>query len=138
MINLINETTGEDIPENQTANFIDNFFLNIGPRLAASLDREWDYIGVGTEEVIEDIVVTSEQIEKLCEEINTNKSSGLLNIATWLLKNAFLCIPDIITTIINASFESCICPDVWKIANVVPLQPKVGIPQADESRRQEA
>ena len=24
--------------------------------------------------------------------------------------------------IINAPFESCICPDLWKIANVVPLQ----------------
>ena len=122
LISLINENTGEVIPENQTANFINDFFLNIGPKLAAPLDREWDYIGVETEQIIDDITVTSEQIEKLCEQINTNKSSGLPNIATWLLKDAFLCLPDIVTMIINASFDSCICPDVWKIANVVPLQ----------------
>ena len=54
--------------------------------------------------------------------INNNKSSGLPNIATWLLKEAFLANSNIVTDIINSSFESCKCPETWKIANVVPLQ----------------
>ena len=121
-INLINETNGETIPEDQTANYMNNFFVEIGPRLAASLDKEWMYEGVGSREVMENIIVTREEVKKLSGEINTNKSSGLPNIATWLLKEAFLNSTNIVTEIINTSFESCKCPDTWKIANVVPLQ----------------
>ena len=122
LINLINEASGAIIPDDQTANYINNFFVEIGPRLAASLDKEWIYEGIEAREVIENIMVTREQVERLSGEINTNKSSGLPNIATWLLKEAFLANSNIVTDIINSSFESCKCPDSWKIANVVPLQ----------------
>ena len=120
---MINEENGEAIPEDQTANYINNFFVEIGPKLAASLDKEWMRDeGVESREVMENIVVTREEVEKLSGEINTNKSSGLPNIATWLLKEAFLNNTNIVTEIINTSFESCKCPDTWKIANVVSLQ----------------
>ena len=122
LINLINETNGEVIPGSQTANYINDFFVQIGPKLAASLKKEWTYEGIEAMEITENIEVTREEIEKLCEKINVNKSSGLPNIATWILKEAFLANLNTVTTIINASFESCKCPDTWKIANVVPLQ----------------
>ena len=121
-INLINENNGDIVPENQTANYINEFFIGIGPKLAASLNKEWNYGGIEAEERIEDIIVTNEEIEELSEGINTNKASGLPNISTWVLKEAFLSKTNVIANIINASFEKCKCPDTWKIANVVPLQ----------------
>ena len=43
-------------------------------------------------------------------------------MSTWVLKETFLTIPDIVTKIMNMSFVKCECPETWKVANVVPLQ----------------
>ena len=43
LINLINETSGAIIPDDQTANYINNLFVVKGLRSAASLNKEWIY-----------------------------------------------------------------------------------------------
>ena len=90
LISLINENTGEVVSENETANFINDFFLNIGPKLAASLDREWDYMGVETEQVIDDIAVMSEHIEKLCEKNQYQQVVGPTQYCNVVTKKCIL------------------------------------------------
>ena len=106
-INLINETTNEDIPMGQVADYINNFFLEIGPKLAASLDSTWEYKGVIADENIKDIEATQEEIIDISKKININKSSGMAHIPTWILKRAFITKSDIVTNIVNSSFTAC-------------------------------
>ena len=80
------------------------------------------YEGLIAEYVIHSIRVTQAEIEIICKNININKSSVIPNMSTWMLKEAFLIIPNIVTNIINSSFESNSCPDSWKIANIIRLQ----------------
>ena len=90
--------------------------------LAAPLNQDWTYDGVIPDEIIAEITTNEREIELLSKNINTNKSSGIQNIATWILRESFLTVPDIIADIINTSFVQCECPNTWKIANVIPLQ----------------
>ena len=106
----------------QAADYINQSFINIGPSLAATLNQEWEYGGADVEGRIGDIGTNRNEIEILCRKINVNKSSGIKHITTWMLKEAFLTVPDPITEIINMSFIKNVCPDTWKTANVVPLQ----------------
>ena len=106
----------------QVADYINNFFLEIGPKLAASLDSTWEYKGVIADENIKDIEATQEEIIDISKKININKSSGMAHIPTWILKRAFITKSDIVTNIVNSSFTACKCPDLWKVAGVVPLQ----------------
>ena len=55
LINLINENTNEDVPTDQTADFINQYFIGIGPMLAAPLNQDWTYDGVIPDEIIAEI-----------------------------------------------------------------------------------
>ena len=69
LINLLNEHTNEDIPMDQTADFINQFFINIGPQLAAPLNRGWTYDGIVTDETIDVITTNQREIEILSKNI---------------------------------------------------------------------
>ena len=72
------------------------------------------------------IIVSESTIAKKLREISTSRSSGPDDISNWVLKNFCDILASSITDIINASFGTCKVPQIWKLANVVPL-PKVPI-----------
>ena len=121
LINLVDDNN-DDVPVDQAANFINRYFVNIGPNLASVLQQDWQYNGVESDEMINNIETNQYEIECMSKQINTNKSSGIPHISTSILKEAFLTVPNIVTYIFNKSFENSECPNSWKIANVVPLQ----------------
>ena len=100
-------------------NFINNFFADIGPNLAKKSKGDWTYQGVRSNVVLHDIVINDDEI---CKNINVNKSSSIKNLSSRILKDAFIAIPHVIRYMLQKSIDSCIFPNEWKIANIIPLQ----------------
>ena len=109
------------ILDEHTADYINSFFVNIGPKLAQQYSCNWKTNMNKTDFILDDIRTTVEEVVSLCKNININKSSSIPNISSEVLRDAFLAIPDIVTEIFNLSFEDAEIPDEWKIAKVTPL-----------------
>ena len=65
------------------------------------------------------------EVFKLIKEINISKSSGIENISSLIIKEAFRAILPQVTFMYNLSVRSSCFPDAWKKALVVPI-PKEG------------
>ena len=63
LINLVNENTYEAISVEQTADYINRYFSDIGPKLDAFSYFEWNYDGVVPEVNINGIVTNQIIIE---------------------------------------------------------------------------
>ena len=96
----------------KAADFINDYFVNVGPKLAQFF---------GTDEILIDFNVTEDEVISLCKEININKSSAIENLSSRILKLAFLTLSQQFTYIINLTFCKSKIPKEWKIANVTPL-----------------
>ena len=121
-IHLVNDTTMSEIKEEGTAEYINDYFINIGPNLASKCNIPWRYTGKYMNATMVNITTDSEEITLLCKNININKSSCITNISSEILRDAFLALPDKIVDMFNMSFELGEIPDVWKIGKVTPLQ----------------
>ena len=98
------------------------FFVNIGPNLSKNNKTIWKYIGNETNHKMEDIYTDVNEVEKLCKNININKSSCIENLSAEVVRDAFLAIADKITNLFNCSFTNSNIPASWKVAKVTPLQ----------------
>ena len=100
------------VPFENTANYINTFFTNIGPNLARKYDTGWDFGGVCTEMTLANIETNLHEIIKLCKDININKSSSIDNLSNKILRDAFMAIPDKVVDLFNLLFELAEVPDV--------------------------
>ena len=111
----------QNIEQNDTANFINDFFCNIGPNLASKHNEPWEF----HDEVMADECAQFEadfvSISKLVIEISTIKSSGFLNISSKVFKDAFTVLVPHLVYMFNLSFVTGIFPDRWKKATIIPL-----------------
>ena len=121
-ISLIDDTTGLLIEEKCTADFINDFFTNIGPTLAKDMNTPWDYNGRVADRHLHDIFVNREEIEKFCKEIEITKASSIENISSRILKDAFLSQIDKLHHLFKQIFTTGNFPDTWKYATVIPLK----------------
>ena len=120
IIHLKNENnTNIDIKE--TSEFINDFFINIGPNLANKINEKWEYYD--TEEInsIDNFKIDKGLVHLYVTEIDTTKSSGIDYISSRCLKEALIVLNAQISHIFELSVKSGIFPDLWKIATVVPL-----------------
>ena len=122
---LKDDNTGIEIEENETAQYINDFFVNIGPNLAKKCDQPWRFDGVPCADNIDFISTNLDEIIKLCKEININKSSSIEHLSSEILRDAFLAVPEKLLDLFNLSFELAEIPPDWKIAKVTPI-PKAG------------
>ena len=118
---LINHDTNELISDENIANFINSYFVNIGPKLAESFCNPWVSQGTDVPWVMNDVKTDVLEVCKLINEIDIYKSSAMENLSSRVLKDAFQAIPEIITLCFNLSLETGIFPCRWKLAKVVPL-----------------
>ena len=119
----------KDVENCRTAEFINQFFVSIGPKLARSFDSEWTYYGPSLEQTFEFKLITNECTHKIVKTINTNKSSGIANLSSQILKDAFSALVPELTFLLNLSLTTNVIPQAWKVAKVVPL-PKDGNPDS--------
>ena len=123
--NLMDQITGMDIDKNNTAQYINDFFVNIGPNLAKKCDQPWRFDGEPCLNNIESIQTNVDEITKLCKDMNINKALCIEHLSSEIIRDAFLAVPEKIVILFNLSFELADIPRDWKIAKVTPL-PKVG------------
>ena len=104
-----------------TAEFVNTFFANIGPNLARNFNVPWRYEGSEAEVNIESVVTNEEEVLKYCKEINVNKASCIDNVSSRIIKDAFIIQMTRLMSLINRSFDSGIFPNQWKLAKVITL-----------------
>ena len=122
-IKLVNKNTGIPIEDKDTATFINDFFVNIGPNLAKYCNEPRSFAGTESLNEVNEIETNDKEITELCKDININKASSIDSISSEILRDAMLIVPERIAHIMfNVSFNTGQVPDAWKIANVTPLQ----------------
>ena len=131
---LKDQQQGTQVEVNDTADYINKFFINIGPNLAQNCTYIWNYTGTTTDQNLSDINTTPEEIIEICKLININKSSCVDSISSEILKDVFLAIPDKLCLLFNNCFYTATIPNVWKQAKVTPL-PKGGDSQVVSNYR---
>ena len=118
---LKDKEKGLEVAAEQVPDFINKFFVNIGPKLASDKNDPWNYHGIRNLANIPDIETTREEVLNLCREINPMKSSGIDKLSSKICKDAFVVLPDKLAHIFNMSLREAIFPERWKSAKVVPL-----------------
>ena len=119
---IIKNNLGEPIYDaNKAANFMNDYFVNVGPTLAQGFQTQWNCVGIQTPLILDDFDVSEEETLQFCKLININKSSAIENISSDILKLSFTTLITQFTFIINMSFKNSQIPLKWKIATVTPL-----------------
>ena len=126
-ITLKDKENDDLIPEDRTADYVNKYFTNIGPKLARASSSQWNYQGINIESEIPEIVTNGAEVKRLIKEIDINKSSATNGISSRVFKSAFQILSDKLTKLFNNSFSSGIFPSDWKVATIIPL-PKDGDP----------
>ena len=124
VISLMNNEAvdGEEaISVSGTADFINQFFTGICPKLASNLEEKWSFFGERVQDDCPLFSANFAQVLKLCKEIKTVKSSGFPDISSMVLKDAFLVIIRQLVYLFNLSFATNTFPDRWKKATIIPL-----------------
>ena len=117
---LKNDETGDDLKQEQVAQYMNKFFTSVGPDLASKHNERWVYFGEKADNILEDFQTDVDEVIPIIKGIETMKSSGIDEIASRICKHAFLVLPEQLTHLFNCSLRHGIFPDEWKAAKVVP------------------
>ena len=123
-LNLVDQITKQPISDGETADFINDFFADIGPKLAEKIDMN-DPINrpnMTYKSLMNEMHATEVEVLNAVKEIDIYKSSSIDNLSSQILKDAFTVLIPQVTYMYNCSFESNKFPDLWKMAKVIPLQ----------------
>ena len=124
-ISLIDEISNLTVPDELTANYINEHFATIGPKLAQHFNAHWEYNGAIYPSLFSLVPTNIKTTTKLIKDIDISKSSAIPNLSSRVIKDAFEAIPDKLTSLFNLSIAERKFPEQWKVATVIPLQ-KVG------------
>ena len=127
-ISLLNDND-QTIETENVADYINQFFTDIGPNLAKNCQMDWVYSGNESIGSLTNIETTKEEIIVICKNININKASCVDNISSEVLRDAFLAVPEKLCIFFNTCFNTASIPNCWKHAKVTPL-PKGGNSQS--------
>ena len=131
-IKLIDEDT--PVHTDKVSDFINKYFSNIGSKLAESINEPWAYNGIRSDNILPDITTTVEEVKRLTKEIDTAKSSAIINISSKIIKDTFESIPILLTRLFNLSLRQGIVPRSWKSAIVIPLKKEGNSPDVNNLR----
>ena len=122
------------IETENVADYINQFFTDIGPNLAKNSHMDWAYSGNECVGSLSDIETTTEEVVDICKNININKASCVDNISSEVLRDVFLAVPEKLCIFFNTCFNNASIPTCWKYAKVTPL-PKGGNAQTVSNYR---
>ena len=120
---------GEKVEKDQVASYINDFFINVGKVKTKPVNVP----GISTGGVALKPELTGWEFEQLTEtrvynvikDINVAKSSGIDNVSSFVLKEAFTVLLPELTYLFKLSLTNSIFPQQWKKALVIPI-PKAG------------
>ena len=119
---------GVKLDKNKVAHFINDYFINVGnfkrtnSQSYSSDECIEDHGGPQLESLSE---VLEKDVFKIVKDINIAKSSGLGNISSFIVKEAFKILIPEVTYMYNLSIQTAVFPAAWKQALVIPI-PKSG------------
>ena len=125
---------GTEIEKKDVAGFINNFFINVGNVDKSVTILQSEVTNSITSNLLGDITdvtentfseVSQTDVWKTVREINISKSSGLDNVSSYVIKEAFSNLIPEVTFMLNLSIRRSSFPNVWKKALVIPI-PKQG------------
>merc|ERR1712179_118848 len=123
----INNTTIND-PE-QIANTINDFFINIGPKLASKFKNNdsnsfMKFMGDSNEQSMYLHETNPNEVAKLITKLKMKKSAGFDELSAKFLNICAPYISEPLANIFNASINTGTNPDLLKIARVTPIYKK--------------
>ena len=122
VIKLTDSVTDKEIEMHQTADYINEFFTNIGPNLTELFTAKWETDMLQCIHSLPDMDTNEDEVYKLIKDINIYKSSAIDHLSAILLKPAFLALVPQLTHVFNLCLTQGIFPNCWKVASVIPLQ----------------
>ena len=135
--NFENSESGNTYEQHEIPNLINTFFAENGPNLARKIPRASnnnEILGDQNGENFELREFTMEELMKCIKEISIYKSSGIPNLSARFIKDVMLFIPHVFLHLYNTVKETCIFPNRWKIATVIPI-PKCSNPKEPSELR---
>ena len=115
------DTSNKEIPSENTSEYFNKFFTDIGQNLAKGFSDKWNYYGERNPNSIAPLATTIEEVIGICREIDIMKSSGMDKLSSRICKDAFLALSEQLVFLFNCSMRTAVFPDTWKTANIVPL-----------------
>ena len=135
---LRDESTGNKIDPQRLPDAINDYFTNIGSKLAEEIQQAGDYpkqFSVPQNTAKFDLhLVNDEEVLKRIKQLSIYKSSGMTDMSTKLIKDAMTILIEEMTHIYNQSIITGVFPDAWKIATLVPIPKKKNAQYANDLR----
>ena len=116
-------TSAKEI-SNYFNNFLTSVAVKINKNIVKSKKTHLSYLGHENSNTIFLSPTLSEDIEDLISSLKTNKASGPNSIPTKILKLFKKEFSEPLSDMINLSFNRGIFPNLFKIANVIPINKK--------------
>ena len=131
--NILDETTGEKITPEELPTRINNYFIDVGEKLAEKCPKIGDEEKIFTPLAKQINFTLKEidrgQVEYRIQELAADKPSGLADIRSTFVKETMKIMAEEFTHLFNLVIKTGIFPDKWKVATVTPI-PKVTNPKS--------
>ena len=110
------------------SNKFNDFFVNIGPKLASDIhntgENYYDYLKDVAPSSMYLRPIVERDVIKIIDKFNPNKGAGNDNIGNFIVKKVANEIVEPLTRIFNLSISTGIVPDKLKITKVIPIYKK--------------
>ena len=120
--------TGNKLENQEAAEFMNEYYSSIGEMLNENNTSVWQPHNYFHEELPNTFsltVVSEDIVQKYVKNMNISKPSGIPNVNNKVLRDALLCVPFELTTLLNNSLLSEYFPIQWKNGIITPI-PKPG------------
>ena len=121
LIALTNQDTGSPVDSNSVSEHLNKFVADIGPSLAKDFNQDWIPSTRPLSTQIKDIQTDEQEVLLLSRKIETHTSSAIESLSSRVLKDAFICLPTVMSNLFNLSLRTCKFPSKWKQAKNIPL-----------------
>ena len=111
----------KEIKSTELANTINDSFLIANNSLPPSPLLNNDSDSENTEEITLKYQISPEEVYKESAHLKRGKASGPDNLPTWILKEFAMERSSPVALIFNASIQERSVPNVWKLADVIPI-----------------
>ena len=127
---ILLKENGSELKKEEVAYYVNDYFVNVGNVVTQKAPGNTDRIQCTAVEVDSPDAwclkeIRGMEFHRVVNNINVSKSSGLENISSLILKEAFKILNPEITYMFNLSIRTSCFPILWKEALVVPI-PKSG------------
>ena len=126
----VRNDNGEVLEGKAPCTYMSNYYAMNGVRLAENFSSVWDAQTFSCKRPTECFslkFIPMDVVEKLARKIDTSKSSGISEVNSQALKDAFVVLIIELAHLFNESLQTGIFPDAWSTGYITPI-PKEGDP----------